>query len=161
MSVREPIIDERSPHYWLGYLVGTMKGVISGIENGRPAQAAADLKRALREYEMSPAARPGAWIVAYALEDATGECYAIRDSRVKIEDARARHRRLRRHVRPGGDREDRGRDVQPGRVAAEQDRRQGVGDARPRLGVPGRRGDAGQPRGREYLGDRLTGRRNR
>jgi hypothetical protein len=89
MSVREPIIDERSPHYWLGYLVGTMKGVISGIENGRPAQAAADLKRALREYEMSPAARPGAWIVAYALEDATGECYAIRDSRVKIEDARA------------------------------------------------------------------------
>jgi hypothetical protein len=90
VSEREPIIDERSPDYWLGYLAGSIEGAIRTITDSlRAPEAAADLKRALREWQMSPAARPGVWIAAYAVEDALGEVYAIRDSRVAAEEARS------------------------------------------------------------------------
>lgn len=81
-------IPEASAHHWAGTLSQTIRSAIESVESMHGPEALRTLKRTLEEYEASPVARPRE-IVAYAVLDALGDCYAIRPDRIRAERARS------------------------------------------------------------------------
>ena len=80
--------DLRSPHYWLGALWANLTHIERVLaKEGHPE--AASLRRALDEYESTTVFDHRREVVALAVKDATGECYAIRDTHEQAEEARA------------------------------------------------------------------------